>query len=64
MLCNFSNPNCGLGLNNTLPPKYKYFVVQQFFKPKRWFGFENHFKMKTLVFISNNFLDALRVFKT
>ena len=35
---------------NTLPPKYKYFVVQQFFKPKPWFGFKKHPTIKTCRF--------------
>ena len=45
----------GLSLKNSLPPKYKYFVVQQFFNPKPWFGVENHFDTKTNVLVSNNF---------
>ena len=48
---------------NTLLPKYKYFVVQQFFNPKPWFGVENHFETKTNVLVSNNFLDTLWVLK-
>jgi hypothetical protein len=32
---------------NTLPPKYKYFVVQQFFNPNPWFGVETHLTIKT-----------------
>ena len=40
----------GLSLKNTLPPKYKYFVVQQFFKPKPQFGFEKHPTIKTCRF--------------